>query len=156
MRRRAAAKREKQSDTKFNSRLVGQMISLLMERGKKSTAERIVYNALKIASEKAGNKPPLDVLGKAIDNARPLLEVKARRIGGATYQVPIEVKPDRGVSIALRWIKNYAKAKKGRPMEQRLADEIFDAYKGECSSVKKKEDTHKMAESNKAFSHYKW
>ena len=156
MRRRKAVKKPLQADTKYNSKLVGQMINLVMDKGKKSIAERIVYNALKLASEKAGNKQPVEVLTKAVDNVRPLLEVKARRIGGATYQVPIEVKQDRSVSIALRWMKAYAKSRKGKPMEQRLADEILEAYKGEGSAVKKKEDTHKMAEANKAFSHYKW
>jgi len=128
---------------------------MVMLKGKKSLAERIVYNALKSVGEQTG-KDPLEVFKKAIDNVRPLLEVKPRRVGGATYQVPIEVKQDRGVIIALRWLRNFARQKKGRPMELRLSQELMDAYKGEGAAIKKRSDTHKMAESNKAFAHYRW
>ena len=106
-------------------------------------------------AEKTG-KPALEVFQKALDNSRPLLEIKPRRIGGATYQIPIEVKSERGMSIAMRWIRNFARTKKGKPMEVKLADEFLDAYKGEGSAIKKREDTHKMAEANKAFAHYRW
>src|SRR3990167_184175 len=126
-----------------------------MTRGKRSTAESIVYKCFDMLAEKTG-KPGLEVFQKALDNARPLLEVKPRRIGGATYQVPIDVKPERGISIVMRWIRNYARTKKGKPMEIKLADELLDAYKGEGATIKKREDTHKMAEANKAFAHYRW
>lgn len=155
MRRRAAEKREQIPDPKYNDKLVGRFITMIMTSGKKSLAQKIVYSALDMAGEKAG-KEPKEVFFKAVDNVRPLVEVKPRRVGGATYQVPVEVNQGRGQTMALRWIKNYSIAKKGKPMSERLAGEILSAYKGEGSSVKKKEDTHKMAEANKAFSHYKW
>ena len=130
-------------------------MNIIMKDGKKSKAEHIVYRCFDILAEKTG-KPALDVFQKALDNARPLLEIKPRRIGGATYQIPIEVRSERGVSIAMRWVRNFARVKKGKPMEIKLSDEILDAYKGEGSSIKKREDTHKMAEANKAFAHYRW
>lgn len=126
-----------------------------MTRGKRAVAERIVYKAFDIVAQKTG-KGALESFEKALNNARPLLEVKPRRIGGATYQIPIEVRAERGMSIAMRWIRNFARAKKGKPMEVKLSDEIMDAYKGEGSAIKKREDTHKMAEANKAFAHYRW
>lgn len=155
MRRRRAPKRKITPDPKYRNPVIAKLINIIMERGKKSTAQRIVYTALDIVKEKTG-KPAIDVFKQAIDNARPLLETKSRRVGGATYQVPVEVKPERGSSLALRWIKIYSKAKKGQPMEVKLANEIIDAFNKTGSSVKKREDTHKMAESNKAFSHYRW
>ena len=130
-------------------------MNIMMTRGKKAVAERIVYRSFDILAQKTG-KGALEVFQKALDNARPLLEVKPRRIGGATYQIPIEVKAERGMSIVMRWIRNFARAKKGKPMEVKLADEILDAYKGEGSAMKKREDTHKMAEANKAFANYRW
>ena len=130
-------------------------MNIIMKEGKKSKAEHIVYKCFDMLAEKTG-KPALDVFQKALDNARPLLEIKPRRIGGATYQVPIEVRSERGISIAMRWIRNFARTKKGKPMEIKLSDELLDAYKGEGSAVKKREDTHKMAEANKAFAHYRW
>ena len=156
MRRRRAERRDVLPDPKFNNKLVTKFVNMLMEKGKKSTAERIVYSAMDIISEKTGNKNSIEVLQKAFDNARPLLEVKPRRVGGATYQVPIEVKSDRGVSIAMRWIRDFARQKKGRPMYEKLAEEIMEAYKGQGSALKKREDMHKMAEANKAFAHYRW
>jgi len=129
---------------------------MIMEKGKKSIAERIVYSAMDIVSEKTGNKNAVEALQKAFDNTRPLLEVKPRRVGGATYQIPIEVKSDRGTSIAMRWIRDFARQKKGRPMYEKLAEEIIEAYKGQGSAMKKREDMHKMAEANKAFAHYRW
>jgi len=156
MRRRRAEKREVKRDPKYNSQTIGKFMSMIMRRGKKSKAEKIVYRCLDILSEKSGNKNPLDVFNKAIDNVRPLLEVKSRRIGGATYQVPVEVKPHRGQFLAFMWIRNFARSRKGRPMEERLAQEILEAYNKEGAAIKKREDTHKMAEANKAFSHYRW
>ena len=118
-------------------------------------AERIVYNAFAILGEKTG-KEPLEVFKLAVENARPLLETKSRRVGGATYQVPVSVRLDRGQGLALRWMQAFAKGKKGTPMERKLADEILDAYNKTGASVRKREDTHKMAESNRAFAHYRW
>ena len=155
MRRRRAEKREITPDPKYKSVQVARFINIIMERGKRSIAEKIVYKCFDSLAQKAG-KPGLEVFQKALDNARPLLEVKPRRIGGATYQVPIEVKSDRDTSIAMRWIRNFARTKKGKPMEIKLADEMFEAYKGEGAAIKKREDTHKMAEANKAFAHYRW
>jgi small subunit ribosomal protein S7 len=155
MRRRRAEKREILPDPKYKNVTVSKFINILMERGKKSVAEKILYRCFGILGEKTG-KPPLEVFQKALDNARPQLEVKPRRIGGATYQVPIDVKSERGISIAMRWIRNFARAKKGKPMEVKLADELLDAYKGEGAAIKKRDDTHKMAEANKAFAHYRW
>jgi small subunit ribosomal protein S7 len=127
-----------------------------MESGKKSTSQGIVYRALEIVKKKTENKEALEILQKAVDNVRPLLEVKSRRVGGATYQVPIEVRAERGYVLALRWLKDFARSRKGRAMAERLSVEILDAYKGEGSAVKKREDMHKMAEANKAFSHFRW
>jgi len=155
MRRRRAEKREVTPDPKYKSATVSRFINILMTRGKKSTAEKILYKCFDILAEKTG-KPPLDVFQKALDNVRPQLEIKPRRIGGATYQVPVEVRQERGMSIAMRWIRNFARTKKGKPMEIKLSDELLDAFKGEGSAVKKRDDTHKMAEANKAFAHYRW
>ncbi len=156
MRRRRAERREVMPDPKYNSKMIGRFINMVMERGKKSVAEKIVYGALDVIGERVKDKKPLEVFEAALENARPLLEVKSRRIGGATYQVPVEVKVERGQFMALRWIRDFAKAQKGRPMKERLAEEILNAYKREGSTIKKREDTHKMAEANKAFAHYKW
>ena len=155
MRRRRAEKREVIPDPKYHSAAVTRFINIIMTQGKKSTAEKIVYKCFDILATKTG-KPPLEVFQKALDNSRPLLEVKPRRIGGATYQVPTDVKQERGVSIAMRWLRNFARVKKGKPMEIKLADELADAFKGEGSAVKKRDDMHKMAEANKAFAHYRW
>ena len=156
MRRRRADRRDVLPDPKYTSKVVTKFVNMIMEKGKKSTAERIVYNAMDIVSEKTGNKNSIEVLQKAFDNSRPLLEVKPRRVGGATYQIPIEVKSDRGVAIAMRWIRDFARQKKGKPMYEKLAEEIMEAYKGQGSAMKKREDMHKMAEANKAFAHYRW
>lgn len=156
MRRRRAQRREIVPDAKYNSALVTKFVNMVMRKGKKSTAEKIVYKALDILAEKSGSKNGLEVFQKAVENVRPLLEVKSRRIGGATYQVPIEVNQNRGVFLALKWIRNYAREKKGRPVEERLAEELVNALKKEGAAIKKREDTHKMAEANKAFSHYRW
>ncbi len=156
MRRRRAQERELLADPKYNSKIVAKFINMLMERGKKAVAETIVYNALEKVKAQLNEPDALKVFYKAIDNARPRLEVKPRRVGGATYQVPIEVRQERGTSIALRWIRDFARVKKGKPMEEKLAEEIIAAFKGEGSSIKKRDDTHKMAESNKAFAHFRW
>ncbi len=156
MRRRRAEKREPAADLRYNSKVIGELINAVMLRGKKSVAEAIVYNALETVKKHTGTDNVLTVLTKAVENVRPLLEVKSRRVGGATYQVPIEVKSARGITLALRWIRDYARGRKGKPMQEKLAQEIIDAFKGVGSAVKKKEDTHKMAEANKAFAHYRW
>ncbi|PIP18665.1 MAG: 30S ribosomal protein S7 [Candidatus Omnitrophica bacterium CG08_land_8_20_14_0_20_41_16] len=156
MRRRKAQEKEILADPKFDSKIVSKFINMIMLKGKKSIAERIVYGAFEIVKKNLNEQDILKVFYKALDNVRPRLEVKPRRVGGATYQVPIEVRSERGTSIALRWIRDFAQNKKGKPMEQKLAEEIIAAYKGEGSAIKKKDDTHKMAESNKAFAHFKW
>ena len=156
MRRRKADKREGLADPKFNSKLVAKFMNALMKDGKKTVAENIVYGAFAILEKKAPEESPLKVFNKAVDNVRPRLEVKSRRVGGATYQVPIEVPVNRGNSLAIRWLQDFARKKKGRPMRIKLADELLAAYKGEGAAVKKRDDTHKMAEANKAFSHLRW
>ncbi len=156
MRRRRIAKRETPLDAVYNSKLVQRFINMIMWKGKKSIAEKIVYSALDVASQHLDKSNRLEVLQKAVDNVRPLLEVKPRRVGGATYQVPMEVKQERGVTIALRWMRDLARKKKGKSMGGRLADEIIDAYKGQGAAIKKREETHKMAEANKAFAHFRW
>jgi small subunit ribosomal protein S7 len=156
MRRRKAELRVVTADPKHNSRLVAKFINTIMESGKKTVAEHILYGALDILEKKVPDNEPIKVFNKAMENVRPRLEVKARRIGGATYQVPIEVSVNRGNALAMRWIRDFARNRKGRPMEVKLADELFSAYKGEGASVKKRDDTHKMAESNKAFAHLRW
>lgn len=153
--RRKKAK-EAPADPIFNSPVVGKFINMVMNDGKKATAERIVYGALEIVKKQTNEADALKVFYKAIDNARPRLEVKPRRVGGATYQVPIEVRQERGTSIALRWMRDFARTKKGKPMDNKLADEIIAAYKAEGSAIKKRDDTHKMAEANKAFAHFRW
>ncbi|NQU18598.1 30S ribosomal protein S7 [bacterium] len=156
MRRRRAEKRKILPDPKYNSKLVTKFINIIMLKGKRSIAEKIVYGSFDILKKKTGELDAIKAFQRVIDNARPRLEVKPRRIGGATYQVPIEVRAERGVSIALRWIKDFARSKKGRTMIDKLAEELISAYKGEGSVIKKRDDTHKMAEANKAFAHFKW
>jgi small subunit ribosomal protein S7 len=156
MRRRRAQEREIIADPKFNSKIVAKFINTVMLKGKKAVAERNVYGAFEIIKKQLNEPDALKIFHKALDNARPRLEVKPRRVGGATYQVPIEVRQERGTSIALRWIRDFARAKKGKTMGEKLAEEIIAAYKGEGSAIKKRDDTHKMAESNKAFAHFRW
>ena len=156
MRRRKAQEKVVLPDPKLNSKIVAKFVNMVMLKGKKAIAEKIVYGAFEIVKKNLNEQDILKVFYKALDNARPRLEVKPRRVGGATYQVPIEVRQERGTSIALRWLRDFAQNKKGRPMEEKLADEIVAAYKGEGSSIKKRDDTHKMAESNKAFAHFRW
>jgi small subunit ribosomal protein S7 len=154
-RRKAAVKRERSADYKFKDLLAGQFISYLLQRGKKSRAERIFYDAVEILAKKSG-QPGMNVVKKAVDNVRPILEVKPRRVGGATYQVPVEVAPDRSIALALKWIIGYSKEKSEHSMAEKLAAELLAASKNEGSSIKKREDTHKMAEANKAFAHFRW
>ncbi|MDD5568651.1 MAG: 30S ribosomal protein S7 [Candidatus Omnitrophica bacterium] len=156
MRRRKAQEKVILADPKLKSKIVAKFVNMVMLEGKKATAEKIVYGAFEIVKKNLNEQDILKVFYKALDNARPRLEVKPRRVGGATYQVPIEVRQERGTSIALRWIRDFAQNKKGRPMDQKLAEEIIAAYKGEGSVIKKRDDTHKMAESNKAFAHFRW
>ena len=156
MRRRRAERREVTPDPKYNNKTISRFINMLMLDGKKLNAESIVYGSLEIVAQRTHKTDALEVFNKAIDNVRPLLELKSRRVGGATYQIPVEVRGERGVSLALRWIRNSARGRKGKPMKQRLADEIVEAYNGQGTSVKKKEEIHKMAEANRAFSHYRW
>lgn len=156
MRRRQAVKRQVVPDPKYNNKIVAKLINIIMTKGKKSVAESIVYGAFDIIKQKSGEEDPIKVFSKALENIRPRLEVKPRRVGGATYQVPIEVSQERGVSLALRWIKDFSRGKKGRPMMERLAEEILSGYKGEGAAIKKRDDTHKMAEANKAFAHFRW
>jgi len=155
MRRRRAARRTVSPDPKYGNTLVHRLINVVMERGKKSLAERIVYNAFAILGEKTG-KDALEVFKQSVENVRPLLETKSRRVGGATYQVPVSVRADRGQSLAIRWMHTFAEGKKGAPMQQKLANEILDGFNKTGASMRKREDTHKMAESNRAFAHYRW
>ena len=155
MRRRRAQKRLIDPDPRYNDLLVAKFINIVMECGKKSIAERIVYDALDIVKEKT-SKEPLEVFRAALDNVRPLLETKSRRVGGATYQVPVSVSEERGYSLALRWIRSYSRERKGKPMHEKLAQEIIDGFNKTGPSVKKREDMHKMAEANRAFAHYRW
>jgi small subunit ribosomal protein S7 len=150
-----APKRPLIVDPVHNSPLVSQLVNKVLLDGKKSTAERIVYSALEGCREKSGNDPVI-TLKRALDNVKPTLEVKSRRVGGATYQVPIEVKPGRATTLALRWLINYSRARREKTMTERLMNEILDASNGLGASVKRREDMHKMAESNKAFAHYRW
>ena len=155
MRKRRAVKRDVLSDPIYNSKLVTKIINTIMKDGKKGIAQTIFYDAMNIVKEKT-NQEPMDVLDKALENIMPALEVKSRRVGGANYQVPIEVKADRKQALGIRWLINYARLRGGHSMADNLANEIIDASNGVGGSVKKREDTHRMAEANKAFAHYRW
>ena len=155
MRRRKSETRVFAPDARYGSELVTHLINILMWRGKKSTAQRTVYGALDALKE-ATNEDPLQVFQQALENIKPKVEVKSRRIGGATYQVPVEVPAVRQTSMALRWILDYSRGHKGASMQKALAGEILDAYKGQGNCIKKRDDTHKMAAANKAFAHYRW
>ena len=156
MRRRKAEKRNVLPDPKYGSPMVAKFINALMREGKKTVAEGIVYGALDILKERTHEESGLKVFNRAMDNVRPRLELKPRRVGGATYQIPIEVNVTRGNSLAMRWIRDFARKKKGKPMMQKLADELLAAYKAEGPAIKKRDETHKMADSNKAFAHLRW
>ena len=157
MRRRRADKRQVTPDPKFKNIIITKFMNVLMICGKKSIAEDILYQALETAGQQLGKtNEPVEILTKALDNARPLLQLKSRRVGGATYQIPVEVTEDKGIGIAMRWIRNAARSRKGKSMQEKLADELRDSYNNQGTSVKKKEEVHKMAEANRAFSHYRW
>jgi len=154
-RRREVAKRVILPDPKFDDRTIAKLVNILMLDGKKSTAERALYNALELVSQRAGDEA-VKVLKKSLDNIKPMLEVKSRRVGGSTYQVPIEIRPQRRMALAFRWIINYSRGRSEKTMRERLAGELLDAFNNTGASIKKKEDTHKMADANKAFAHYRW
>ena len=155
MRKKRAEKREVLADPIYNSKIVTKLVNRVMLDGKKGTAQTILYNAFDLIAEKTGREP-MEVFEEAIENIMPVLEVKARRIGGANYQVPVEVRPERRITLGLRWLVQYSRSRGEKTMEQRLANEIIDAANNTGASVKKREDTHKMAEANKAFAHYRW
>ncbi|MEP6888722.1 MAG: 30S ribosomal protein S7 [Nitrospirales bacterium] len=154
-RRRIFGQREVPPDPRYHDKLVSKFINVMMYGGKKSTAERVCYGAFDVIQEKTGNDP-LKVFRSALDNVKPIVEVKSRRVGGASYQVPVEIRPVRRMSLALRWISEYSKARGGKSMADKLAGELLDAANNTGASVKKREDTHRMAEANKAFAHYRW
>jgi small subunit ribosomal protein S7 len=154
-RKRVVARREILPDPKYGSVQLAKFITILMLDGKKSLAERIIYGALNRLAEKAKGEP-MEVLERALENVRPLVEVKSRRVGGATYQVPVEVRPERRSALAMRWLVDAARKRGEKSMDLRLAGELLDAHEGKGAAVKKREDTHRMAEANKAFAHYRW
>ena len=154
-RRKEINKRKLPGDPVYNSGLVTRTINYMMRDGKKSLSEQIFYGAMDIIKEKTG-EDPLRVFNKAVENVKPMVEVKSRRVGGSTYQVPVDVRPDRRVSLALRWLVNNSRTRPGRTMEEKLASELMDAHNNTGVTIKKKEDTHRMAEANKAFAHYRW
>ena len=155
-RRRRAVRRPVVADGKYHNTLVSRLVNTVMKRGKKSTAQRIVYGAFDRITAKNQAANPLEILQRAVDNAKPRLEIKARRVGGATYQVPLEVAPDRQVSLAMRWLVDFADARKGVPMKEALAGEILEAYQGQGNVIRKRDEVHKMAQANKAFAHFRW
>ena len=155
MRKRRAIKRDVLPDPIYKSKIVTKLINQIMRDGKKGTAQKILYESFDMIKEKT-KKEPMEVFEEAMNNIKPALEVKSRRVGGANYQVPVEVKPERAQALAFRWLINYARLRNGHSMAENLANEIIDAANGTGASVKKKDDTHKMAEANKAFAHYRW
>jgi small subunit ribosomal protein S7 len=155
-RRRQAVRRPVAKDAKHGNTLVTRLVNTVMVSGKKSLAQRIVYGAFDQLAEKNPTVNPMEILQRAVDNAKPRLEVKARRVGGATYQVPIEVSSDRQFSLALRWLVDFADARKGIPMKEALAAEILEAYQGQGNAIRKRDEVHKMAQANKAFAHFRW
>ncbi len=155
-RRRRAVKRQVEPDPIYNSQVLSKFVNKVMMGGKKSTARRVIYNALEKFAKRVKAEDPLAAFEQALENAKPTLEVKSRRIGGATYQVPVEIPSDRRISMGMKWIIMYAREKAGKSMEEGLAQELTDCYNNQGSTIKKKDDTHKMAEANKAFAHFKW
>lgn len=155
-RRKRVYKKIERRDSRYDSVLVGKLIGKVMYSGKRSLAERIVYAAIDLANEGTDTIDPLEILTRAIENAKPRVEVKSRRVGGATYQVPLEVAPDRSESLAMRWVIGYARGRKGVPMHKALANEIKEAANNQGSSVRKRDDVHKMAQANRAFAHFRW
>ena len=155
-RRRQAEKRPLVEDAKYHSALVTRLVNTIMQGGNKSTAQRIVYGAFDTITEKNPQSSPLEILQRAVDNAKPRIETKARRVGGATYQVPLEISTDRQLALAVRWLVDFADARKGVPMKQALAAEIMEAYQGQGNAIRKRDEVHKMAQANKAFAHFRW
>ena len=155
-RRRQATKRPLIEDAKYHSALVTRVVNTIMQGGNKSIAQRIVYGAFDTIAEKNPQTSPLEILQRAVDNAKPRIETKARRVGGATYLVPLEIPPDRQHALAVRWLVDFADARKGTPMKQALASEIMDAYQGQGNAIRKRDEVHKMAQANKAFAHFRW
>jgi small subunit ribosomal protein S7 len=155
-RRRQADKRPLGEDGKYHSPLVSRLVNTVMKQGKKATAQKLVYGAFDQIVVKSPTANPMEVLQRAVDNAKPRLEVKARRVGGATYQVPVEVTTDRQMSLAIRWLVDFADARKGIPMREALAAEILEAYQGQGNAIRKRDEVHKMAQANKAFAHFRW
>lgn len=155
-RRRKTIKRPKQMDPKYGSEMVAHMINYLMRKGKKTIAESIVYGAIEEIGRKMEGEDPLEVVSKAVNNMKPRVEVKSRRVGGSTYQVPVEIKPNRQLALALRWLTQYASGRRGVGMPKAVALELLDAYNNQGNIIKKRDDTHKMAQANKAFAHYAW
>jgi len=155
-RRRRAVKRPLERDARYHDTLVSRLVNTVMQDGKKTVAQNIVYKAFDVIIEKNPNSNPLEILQRAVDNAKPRLEVKARRVGGATYQVPMEVSPDRQIALGVRWLVGFANKRKGIPMKSALANEILDAFQGQGSAIRKRDEVHKMAQANKAFAHFRW
>ncbi len=155
-RRRDVPKRKINPDPRYGDRLVAKFVNVLMWGGKKSTAEHVLYGAMDVLGQKGGGEDPLKLFKKALDNVKPIVEVKSRRVGGATYQVPMEVRNERRTALAMRWIITYSRERTERGMAEKLANELLDAANNRGNAVKKKEDTHKMAEANRAFAHYRW
>ena len=155
MRRNRAERRSVIPDPRYNNEVIARFVNSVMERGKKSLASRIVYEALELIGERS-KRPPLEVFEEAMKNSTPLVEVKPRRVGGATYQVPLEVPADRQASLALRWLVDFADARKGVPMQKALASEIMEAFQGQGNAIRKRDEVHKMAQANKAFAHFRW
>lgn len=155
-RRRRAVKRPLAPDSKFGNPLVTRLVTTVMKQGKRSVAERIVYGALDQIVTKSQSANPVEILQRAVDNAKPRIETKPRRVGGATYQVPLEVAPERQASLALRWMVTFADGRKGVPMSQALATEVLEAYQGQGNAIRKRDEVHKMAQANKAFAHFRW
>jgi small subunit ribosomal protein S7 len=155
-RRRQAVRRPVTKDAKYGNTLVSRLVNTVMQSGKKSIAQRIVYGAFDQIAEKNPASNPLEILQRAVDNAKPRLEVKPRRVGGATYQVPVEVATDRQFALAMRWLVDFADARKGMPMKEALAAEILEAYQGQGNAIRKRDEVHKMAQANKAFAHFRW
>lgn len=156
MRKKRAPKREVLPDSRYNSELMSRLINMVMQDGKKATAERVVYKAMDEVAKKVKDADALEVFFQALENIKPQVQVKSRRVGGATYQVPVEVAPDRQMALAMRWLITYSANRKGKPMHINLSNELVDAYNNTGSAVKKKDDTHRMAAANKAFAHYRW
>ncbi|MCH2204593.1 MAG: 30S ribosomal protein S7 [Lentisphaerales bacterium] len=156
MRKKRAPKREVLPDSRYNSELMSRLINMVMSDGKKATAEKVVYKAMDAVAKKVKDADALEVFFQALENIKPQVQVKSRRVGGATYQVPVEVAPDRQMALAMRWLITYSANRKGKPMHINLSNELVDAYNNTGSAVKKKDDTHRMAAANKAFAHYRW